>query len=98
VKQLLPSLGSDVVMISIDVDLTEDAARLRRYADQEGWAWRHAMASREMLEALDRAYGARFLTPPADPTLLINTKGEVTAHFGFKDERTLRDLVQRARA
>lgn len=84
-------------MISLDVDPGEDADLLRRYADQEGWPWRHAMAPREMLEALSQEFGTRFLVPPSDPTLFIATSGEGQAVFGQKDEARLRELVAEAR-
>ena len=93
-KDSLPSLGADVVMVSVDVDTTENADQLRRFADQHGFGWRFAIAPREMLVELQRAYGAQFLTPPSEPMLIVDPKGE--AHlvpFGHRDANKLRALV-----
>ena len=42
VKDALPALGNDVVMVSIDGDPNENAELLRRYADDLGFTWRFA--------------------------------------------------------
>ncbi len=97
IKQVLPSLGSDVVMVAVDVDSSESADLLRRYADREGFGWRHAVAPREMLVSLSDAFGARFLFPPEEPKLVVDTKGSVRSVFGPLDEPALRDLVTQAR-
>jgi hypothetical protein len=99
VKDTLPSLGPDVVMVSIDVDTTENADQLRRFADQHGFAWRLAIAPREMLVELRRAYGTQFLTPPSEPMLIVDANRE--AHlvpFGHRDANKLRALVAQYRA
>ena len=84
-------------MVSVDVDASESAEQLRRYADSEGWPWRHALAPRAYLnEAADR-FGTRALNPPSDVTLVIDTKRNLEAHFGNKSEQQIRDLVARAR-
>lgn len=84
-------------MVSVDVDTSENAEQLRRYAEAEGWRWRHALATREFLTAAADRYGTRALNPPSDPTLVIDSKGNVEAHFGHKNEQQIRDLVARAR-
>ena len=98
-KDTLPSLGPDVLMVSLDVDASESADQLRRFGDQHGFAWRLALAPREMLVELQRAYGTQFLTPPSEPMLIIDPRGE--AHltpFGHRDANTVRSLVARYRA
>jgi len=84
-------------MVSIDVDVSENAEQLRRYADSEGWRWRHALATRAYLNTAADRFGTGALNPPSDATLLIDTKGNVEAHFGGKSEPQIRDLVARAR-
>lgn len=84
-------------MVSVDVDVSESAEQLRRYADSEGWRWRHALGTRAYLSAAADRFGTGALNPPSDPTLVIDTKGNVEAHFGSKNERQIRDLVARAR-
>jgi hypothetical protein len=86
-------------MVSVDVDTTENADQLTRFAEQHGFAWRLALAPREMLVELQRAFGAQFLTPPSEPMLIVDANGE--AHlvpFGHRDGNTLRAIVARYRA
>ena len=98
VRNVLPSLGADVVVVSVGIDPNESATVLGRYAEGEGFAWRFAVAPRPMLAALQQAYGTRFLHPPSEPMFLVDTKGvPFIAPFGFKDEKTLRQLVEVAR-
>jgi hypothetical protein len=99
VKDILPSLGPNVLMVSIDVDTAENADQLGRYAERQGFDWRFAIAPRDMLVELQRAFGPRFLTPPSEPMLIVDPKGE--AHlipFGHRDGNALRALVARYRA
>jgi hypothetical protein len=97
INSILPTLGDDVVMVSVDVDGSESAEQLRRYADSEGWHWRHALATRAYLNAASERFGTGTLNPPSDATLVIDTKRNVEAHFGGKSEQQIRDLVARAR-
>jgi hypothetical protein len=99
VKDTLPGLGTDVLMVSIDVDTSENADQLRRFAEAHGFGWRFAIAPREMLVELQRAFGTQFLTPPSEPMFIVDPKGE--AHlipFGHRDGDTVRALVARYRA
>lgn len=86
-------------MVSIDVDTSENADQLRRFADQRGFEWRFAIAPRDMLIELQREFGTRFLVPPSEPMFIVDAKGE--AHlvpFGHRDVETLRTIVGRYRA
>ena len=86
-------------MVSIDVDTTENADQLRRFAEQHGFVWRFALAPRDMLVELQRAFGTQFLTPPSEHMFIVDPKGE--AHlipFGHRDGNTIRALVARYRA
>lgn len=97
-QQILPSLGGDVVVVAIDVDPNEDAAILKKYAEQNGFPWRHAVAPRDMLRALSDTFGAQFLQPTSEPMFIIDTRGGANlTPFGRKDEQALRTLVARAR-
>jgi hypothetical protein len=99
VKSVLPGLGPDVVMVSIDVDTTENADQLRRFAEEKGFAWRFAIAPRDMLVELQRAFGTQFLTPPSEPMFIVDAKGEPhLVDFGHRDANTVRALVARYRA
>ncbi len=99
IKDALPKLGDDVVMISIDGDPNEDARLLRRYADELGFTWRLAVAPRELMAALARDFGNDVLYPPSDPMFVVSPKGVVRRlPAGQKDEDLLRDAVRRYRS
>lgn len=86
-------------MVSLDVDTTEDADQLRRYAEGRGFGWRFAIAPRDMLVELQRAFGTGFLTPPSEPMFVVDPKGEThLVPFGHRDGNTVRALVARYRA
>ena len=98
-QQVLPKLGDDVQMISIDSDPSEDAALLKRYADQYGFSWRFAVASREVMASISDTLGAGFLVQPNEPMFVVSPNSG-TAHalpFGHKSEDDLRAAVQRYR-
>lgn len=86
-------------MVSVDVDTTENAAQLARFGDQHGFAWRLAIAPRDMLAAFQQAFGTEFLTPPSEPMFIVDPKG--VAHlvpFGHRDANELKALVAKYRA
>ncbi len=96
-KNTLPSLG-DVVMVSIDVDSSEDAEQLRRFTDQQGFSWRFAIAPREMLRQLETAFGTRFLGPPSEPMFIVDPQGAPhLVPFEHRDAARLAALVRQYR-
>jgi hypothetical protein len=98
VKDTLPSLGSDVLMISLDTDTSEDAALLARFADEMGFSWRFALSPKEVLAQLAAAFGTEFLTQPSEPMFLIDAKGATHAlPFGHKSADQLRRSIQQFR-
>lgn len=98
IKDLLPRLGNDVIMVSLDGDPNESADLLRRYAESLGFTWRFAIASREVMASLSQAQGIEFLDPTTEPMFAVSTSGEIQRlKFGHKNEDDLRAAVQRAR-
>ncbi|GAC1328206.1 MAG: hypothetical protein NVSMB17_03360 [Candidatus Dormibacteria bacterium] len=90
----LPSLGPGVLMVSLDVEPNEDGAILRRYADQNQFPWRFAVAPRQLSQALRESFGNQFLNPPSEPMVIIDQKG--VAHlvpYGHRDVARLRQLL-----
>ena len=81
-------------MISLDVDSSENAAQLRAFADRNGFPWKFALAPREMLAALQQAYGVEFLTPTAEPMFFVSPAQRPSpGSFGRRDAGTMRSLV-----
>lgn len=85
-------------MVSIDGDPNEDAALLKRYADQLGFTWRFAVASRELMIRLAQTLGNEYLDPPSDPMFVVSAKGVVhRLRSGQKSAADLRAAVERFR-
>lgn len=85
-------------MVSLDTDVNESADLLRRYADENGFPWRFALVSREVLRQLSDTFGTQFLVQPSEPMFLVDPRG--SAHllpFGRKSADALRGFAQRYR-
>lgn len=87
-------------MVSIDSDPNEDATLLRRYADQYGFTWRFAVASREVMSSIAQTLGTGFLSQPNEPMFVVSAKtgGAHALPFGHKGEDDLRAAVLRYRS
>ena len=97
-RDTLPSLGPDVLMVSLDTDANESADLLRRYVDQNGFPWRFALAPRGVLRQLSDTFGTQFLTQPSEPMFLVDPRGGVhLLPFGRKSADALRGFVQQYR-
>ena len=67
----------DVISVSLDVDVNEDADSLKEYSESYGFEWHFAIAPRELGRALGNLYTAQYLNPPLSPMLIIDRNGEV---------------------
>jgi hypothetical protein len=96
VKELHALLGasSGLVSVSLDVDLHEDEASLKRYATEHGLDWHVAVAPLGVARALGNLYSAQYLNPPVSPMLLIDRHGTAfQLPYGVKTAEVLRDIV-----
>ena len=85
----------DLVSVSLDVDLHEDAAMLKEYTAQYGFDWYFAVAPLEIDRALGNLYSAEYLNPPLAPMLIIDREGGVhLLPYGLKDTETLQKAVE----
>jgi thiol-disulfide isomerase/thioredoxin len=97
VRELHKLLGNseDLVSISLDVDVNENAPALKDYSEGYGFEWRYAVAPLEVARALGNLYSAQYLNPPLSPMLLIDRNGQVhELPYGRKDSETLLSIVQ----
>jgi cytochrome oxidase Cu insertion factor (SCO1/SenC/PrrC family) len=85
-RKALERLDSDdVVYISLGVDPGEKAAELARYADDEGFGWTFAVATKDVLRELAKEFGDQVLSPPSTPFILVGADGTVIEqHFGAR--------------
>lgn len=87
-----------MVVVSLGIDSNESADLLRRYAGEQGFDWRFAVAPREVLAAMQRQFGARFLHAPNEPMFLVDARGGLFgAPGGLKDAKTIQQLVDVSR-
>ncbi len=97
VKKLHELLGNpeDLVSISLDVDLHEDEASLKQYAERLGYDWILAVAPLEVARALGNLYSAQYLNPPASPMLIIDKNGNVFGlPLGLKSAESLKNTIE----
>jgi thiol-disulfide isomerase/thioredoxin len=97
VKKLHELLGntSDLITVSLDVDVNEDANSLQSYASEHGYDWHFAVAPLEVARALGNLYSAQYLNPPASPMLIIDRQGNVYGlPFGAKSAESLQKTIE----
>jgi cytochrome oxidase Cu insertion factor (SCO1/SenC/PrrC family) len=89
------SASPDVVIVSLDIDASENTDLLKRYVERNGFAWSFALAPRDAANEIAALYGTQFLNPPSTPVLVIDRKGG--AHplgFGIKSAATLQQTIE----
>ena len=97
VRRLHELLGNpaDLVSISLDTAMTEDADTLKHYAETLGYDWNIALAPLLVARALGNLYSAQYLNPPVSPMLIIDRDGEVLGlPFGLKSAESLQGVVE----
>jgi thiol-disulfide isomerase/thioredoxin len=97
VQKLHKTLGNpdDLISVTLDVDLNEDEAMLKKYVDEWGLDWHFAVAPLLVARALGNLYSAEYLNPPLSPMLIIDREGNVhQLEYGIKDAETLQKIVE----
>jgi len=97
VRNLHNQLGNpdDLVSVSLDVDVNEDAASLKEYSEEYGFEWHFAVAQLEVARALGNLYTAQYLNPPLSPMLIIDREGNVHhLEYGLKKAETLQEIIE----
>lgn len=97
VRNLHNELGNpeDLVSISLDVDVNEDAASLKEYSEGYGFEWHFAIATLDVARALGNLYTAQYLNPPLSPMLVVDRAGNVHhLEYGLKETETLLEIIK----
>ena len=93
--KLHEAIGEAAISVAIDVDLNENAALLKRHSETNGFNWRYAVGTRELIEALAAEFGNRFLNPPSVPMFLLDKEGGVhLLDFGHKSVEYLTQQIE----
>jgi len=85
----------DFLSIGLDIDLNEDAAKLKDFVEGNGFDWYYAISPAEASRDIAALYGNQFLNPPSTPMLIIDRHG--VAHplpFGIKSADDLLQALQ----
>jgi thiol-disulfide isomerase/thioredoxin len=97
VEKLHEALGNpeDLITVSLDVDIHEDAASLKEYASSYRFDWHFAVAPLGVARALGNLYNAEYLNPPLSPMLIIDRDGNVhQLEYGVKQVDTLQNAIE----
>ena len=71
-----------VAWVAIDVESSESADTLARYADQNEFPFAYAIADSDLARALAAEFGDQVLNPPSVNVVVIATDGRVTPSQG----------------
>ena len=97
VEKLHEALGNpeDLITVSLDVDVHEDAASLKEYASSYRFDWHFAVAPLGVARALGNLYSAEYLNPPLSPMLIIDRDGNVhQLEYGIKEADVLQKIIE----
>jgi thiol-disulfide isomerase/thioredoxin len=67
-----------MAFIALSVETGLDASALASYADQNGFEWRFAVASAELVQALAATFGTTIVNPPSTPHFIVRSDGSYT--------------------
>jgi peroxiredoxin len=70
--------ASQFVFVGISVETNISASDLATYVDNQNFPWLFAVATRDMLAALDAQFGSTVLTPPQTPHFIIHPNGTLS--------------------
>lgn len=68
----------DLALVSLNTDPNEDAARVRRHAEDHGFDWRYAVAPAEYTRALVAEFGSAVTVAPRTPVVVVCEDGTAT--------------------
>jgi thiol-disulfide isomerase/thioredoxin len=98
VQQLHETYGQDgdLITVTLDVDVNEDAPLLKKFAETNKFTWRIAIAPAEIGRFMAANYDPNYINPPTQPMLIIDKKGGVWGlPFGIKSATSLQKTLDR---
>lgn len=78
VAQIREQFGDDVVFIGLSLETNLSNEELARYAADQGFDWRFAVMTPDMLQALADTFGRTITNAPSTPHFVIRTDGTYT--------------------
>jgi len=95
IKKLHEEIGDDVVSISLDVDPSEDEARISAHIQSNGFDWRYAISPIELTQSLVNEFGNGIVSAPSAPMILIceDQSFRKLGGFGSRSADKLKDEI-----
>ncbi len=92
--QGLAGASPDLVHVSLDTDLNEDAATLKEYAKSYGFDWYFAISPLEVDREFANLYTPEFMNPPLAPMLFIDRQGGIhSLPYGLKKAEAIQNTL-----
>ncbi len=67
----LTNLDDSITVVGLNTDPNEDAEKVRRHANDNGFDWRFAVAPTEMTESLVEEFGTTVTNAPSTPIIVV---------------------------
>jgi hypothetical protein len=83
----------NVPSVALNVDPNEDAERVRRHAERNGFDWRYAVSPPAVTDGLVSQFGSSMTTPPRVPKVRVCESGVTRLDDGVKSADWLADAV-----
>jgi len=94
IKSLHDEIGESVVSISIDADPNEDASRVIKHTQDNGFNWRYAISPSDLTQLLISEFGTGIINAPSAPMVLICPDGSFEKlDSGVKKVQELKEAV-----
>jgi hypothetical protein len=81
-SKALGDLPDAYTVVSLNTDPNEDAKKVRRHADSNGFDWLFAVSPSAMTDSLVDAFGRTVTNAPSTPLVVVRTDGSVTFDAG----------------
>ncbi len=99
VAQIREQFGDDVVFIGLSLETNLSSEELARYAADQGFDWRFAVMTPDMLQALADTFGRTITNAPSTPHFIIRADGTHTdLATGIDSPDQLVQLIQGAQS
>jgi len=96
IKELHEELGDSVISISLDIDPSEDAQRIKGHYQRHGYQWYFAISPEALSQALVDEFGLNVVNAPAAPVVLICEDQQARLlDFGVKSSDTLAQEISK---
>jgi thiol-disulfide isomerase/thioredoxin len=91
----LADVAGEYTILSLNTDPNEDAAKVREYAEENGFGWRFAVAPTDLTDALVAEFGSTVVNAPSTPVIVVCGDGSTTFLSGGDSTRpTITDTAE----